>query len=158
MAPLSSKSLVDIRCAYNLRKDLWLSYLPQLSYVLVCYVWTLRSPPWLFSTLFLPLVATSLLHSTDLCAIQFCHVGFFFTSCSFVMVPWLVIYGAATKPRASCGGRHMAVLLGTCRYRDPYSWSFVELHQWNVISWVWFWLSPLSYLKTTKLDLICGQL
>jgi len=74
------------------------------------------------------------------------------------MVPRLVIYGAATKPRASCGSRHMAVLLGTRRYRDPYSWSIVELHQWNVISWVWFWLSPLSYLKTTKLDLICGQL
>jgi hypothetical protein len=35
-----------------------------------------------------------------------------------VMVSWLVINGAATKPRASCGRAHKAVLLGTRWYRD----------------------------------------
>jgi hypothetical protein len=34
-----------------------------------------------------------------------------------VMVLWLVIYDAATKPRASCGRAHKVVLLGTRRYR-----------------------------------------
>jgi hypothetical protein len=35
-----------------------------------------------------------------------------------VMVLRLVIYGAATKPRVSCGCAHKVVLLGTRRYRE----------------------------------------
>jgi hypothetical protein len=34
-----------------------------------------------------------------------------------VIVLRLVIYGATTKPRASCGRAHKVVLLGTRRYR-----------------------------------------
>jgi hypothetical protein len=34
-----------------------------------------------------------------------------------VMVLRLLIYGATTKPRASCGRAHKVVLLGTHRYR-----------------------------------------
>jgi hypothetical protein len=42
--------------------------------------------------------------------------GFLMGVCS-VMVLWLVLHGATTKPRASCGARHKVVLLNTCRYQ-----------------------------------------
>jgi hypothetical protein len=35
-----------------------------------------------------------------------------------VMVSRLVTFGAATKPRASCGAQHKVVLLGMCNIPD----------------------------------------
>jgi hypothetical protein len=58
-----------------------------------------------------------------LCNPIFTMRDFLWVVCS-VMVPWLMIYGAVTKPRAPCGGRHMVVLLGT----HWYHWLLARLY------------------------------
>ena len=109
-------TLVDARRAWNLNKNLILSCLWQLSYVLLRCVLIFRSPPCWFLTLWLSLFAIPLLHNA--CSYNLIGAtGNFTLGVCPVMVPWLAIYGAMTKPRASCGCTHKAVLLGTRWYR-----------------------------------------
>ena len=99
------------------------------------------------SLLTLNLVTTFVCYpSFSLCLLlrnQICATWEFWWVVCSVMVPWLAIYGAATKPRASCGCTHKDVLLGTRWYRGSLSWSTAELHRCVIFTWALPWLSLL---------------
>ena len=109
-------TLVDTSHTWNLSTRSLLSCLWQLSYVLLYCVLILGSPPCWLQTLWLSLFAIPLLHNACSYNLIGATRSFTLVVCS-VMVPRLAIYGAVTKPRASCGCTHKAVLLVTRWYR-----------------------------------------
>ena len=96
-------TLVDTRCIWNLSKSLLLSCLRQLGYALSRCVLNL----WISCLLTPNLVTTFVCYpSFSWCLLlcnPICTTWEFLWVVGSVMVPRLAIYGATTKPRASCG-------------------------------------------------------
>ena len=144
----------------EISKSLLLSCLRQLGYVLLRCVLIFWSPPCWFLTLWLSLFAIPLLHNACSYNLIGATGNFTLVVCP-VMVPRLAIYGAATKPRASCGCTHKAVLLGKTKSHvnlylvitslltpnlvttivcyPSFSWCLLLCNQ-NCATWKFFWV------------------
>ena len=110
-------SMVNARHEWNGSKSLTLSCLRQLIYVSLVPCFYL-GPPLLTPNLVTTFACYPSFAWCMLLCIPISTTWELLWVVGSVMVPRLAIYDAATKPRASYGGRHKVVLLGMCWYWD----------------------------------------
>ena len=90
-----------------------------LIHVVLCHTFVSKPPPYCYLNLVIIIGCLNFILHVILMHARSTYVMWDFTLVEgSVMVSWLVINGAVTKPRASCGRAHKVVLLGTCWYHD----------------------------------------